>query len=150
MGVIFLSNWRPLAIFFFRGLKVTIFLSMPKFFSFSFSCVTCLTAKGLVYIFCISLDCISYKFLLVLIKRTCKKSSKKLHCGTPQCWWWQQLYESNKVPILKNCSCWGQLELGFWQNKGRWGHIFASYVDKFSSDPVTTGGCTITTYTFIR
>ncbi len=33
------------AIFLFCGLKVTIFLSMPEFFPFRFSCVTCLMAK---------------------------------------------------------------------------------------------------------
>jgi hypothetical protein len=33
-------------------------------------------------------------------------------------WRWQQLYQSNKAPIKKTCSCQGQLELGFWQKKG--------------------------------
>jgi hypothetical protein len=68
MGVVFWSNWKPLPIFLFHGLKVTIFLLMPKFFSFRFSCVTCLMAKGLVYIFCISLDC-KARILSISLKR---------------------------------------------------------------------------------
>jgi hypothetical protein len=37
-------------------------------------------------------------------------------------WQWQQLYQSNKAPIKKTCSCQGQLELGFWQKKAMRSH----------------------------